>query len=628
MRDRTRTRRTRLLAVLLLVVAMITTALVSTASAKQDEPFTLTILHNNDGESQLIDAGDEDFGGVARFATLVSETEKAATKKPKGDKTNRGVILVSSGDNFLAGPEFTAGLDAGTFYDAVALDKIKYDAIALGNHDFDFGPDVLAEFIDEYNKPGKPPYLSANLDFSGEPALQALVDDGVIRSSTIVKEKGEKIGIIGAITPGLGFISSPRNVVVLQDVAEIIQAEIDALEAQGVNKIILISHLQAITEDIALAPLLSGLDVMIAGGGDELLANPGDLLVPSDAEDCLPELGGNPFECDPGIDGDGVPDALFGAYPLVTVNADGVDVPVVTTAGDYKYLGRLEVDFDAAGVVTGWSGGPIRVASEALPDGVKADKDIQKKVVDPVEAYVAGLAANVIATSEVDLEGRRSPGVRTEETNEGNLMADALRWQAGELAATFGVPVPDVGLQNGGGIRNNNVIPAGDFTELNTFEIAPFGNFVAVVPDLDRAAFRQILERAVSVAPAADGRFTQVSGFSFEYDTTRVAQVINLDGTIAVAGDRVTSIVLDAGATVICCDAGNAVIPGAPLTVATIDFSARGGDGYPYLGAPFTPVGASYQQALLNYITGPLGGVISADDYPEGGEGRITDVTP
>ena len=596
-----------LLIVPALIAAMLATTVGSTASAKHPKPFTLTILHNNDGESQLINApGEEDFGGVARFATLVKDTKKEAKKKPKGDKTKRGVILVSSGDNFLAGPEFNASLNDGVFYDAMALDMIKYDAISLGNHDFDFGPDVLAEFIYEFKKPGKPPYLSANLDFTGEPELQALVDDDVILPSTIVKEKGQEIGIIGAITPELALISSPRNVVVLQDVADLVQDQIDALESEGVNKIILISHLQGIAEDIALAPMLSGLDVMVAGGGDEVLANPGDLLVPGD-----------------------VP---FGAYPQLTTNADGVTVPVVTTAGDYKYLGRLEVDFDANGIVTGFEGGPIRVADESLPDGVKADKKQQKKVVDPVSEYVADLAANIIATSEVDLEGRRDPGVRTEETNEGNLLADALRWQAEQLAGDFGVAVPEVGLQNGGGIRNNNLIPAGPISELTTFDIAPFSNFVTVIPDLDREDFRQVLERAVSGSPAAQGRFAQVSGFEFEYDTSRTAQTLNLDGTIDTPGDRVESIVLDDG-TVICCDVGNGVFAGADIGVATIDFLARGGDGYPFLGAPFTSVGVSYQQALANYITAPtgdggLGGVITSADYPEGGEGRITDATP
>jgi 5'-nucleotidase / UDP-sugar diphosphatase len=62
-------------------------------------------------------------------------------------------------------------------------------------------------------------------------------------------------------------------------------------------------------------------------------------------------------------------------------------------------------------------------------------------------------------------------------------MADALRWQANQLAASFGVSPAEVALQNGGGIRNNSLIPAGPITELNTFEIAAFSNFVSIVPE-------------------------------------------------------------------------------------------------------------------------------------------------
>ena len=71
---------------------------------------------------------------------------------------------------------------------------------------------------------------------------------------------------------------------------------------------------------------------------------------------------------------------------------------------------------------------------------------------------------------------------------------------------------------------------------------------------------------------------------------------------------------------------GGVVQDGADLVVATIDFLARGGDEYPFGDAPFTTLGVTYQQALFNFIADGLGGVISAADYPEGGEGRITEL--
>ena len=95
---------------------------------------------------------------------------------------------------------------------------------------------------------------------------------------------------------------------------------------------------------------------------------------------------------------------------------------------------------------------------------------------------------------------------------------------------------------------------------------------------------------------------------------------IDIDGNVVVPGSRVQEVMLDDGTPIV---TGGVVQPGPSINIATIDFSARGGDQYPFRGASFTPLGASYQQALSNYIQVGLSGVISAADYPEGGEGRI-----
>jgi 5'-nucleotidase/UDP-sugar diphosphatase len=607
---------------LLVVLALVLSAVVAgTAVAKPADDgvdYWLTVLHNNDGESdvlpdEVVDGDGEFIGfekGVAYFATTLKEARAAANKKTKGDNTKRGTIVVSSGDNFLASPAFTASLADGIFYDAIAMDSFNYDAIALGNHDFDFGPDVLAAFISEgFARPGHPPYVSANLDMAGEPALQALVDDGVIVKSTIVKEKGERIGVVGATTPALPTISSPRDVVV-NAVAPAVQEQVDLLEGMGIDKIVMISHLQDINADILLAAELSGVDVMVAGGGDELLANLDDPLLPSDS-----------------------PLDIFGPYPMNAVDADGHVVRVVTTSGQYGYVGQLTVGFDDEGVVAVVDddrSGPIRVVSTDFADGVKPNGSMNTRVVAPVEEFVADLAADVIGTSQVDLDGTRN-GVRGGETNEGDLIADSLFWQATQLAGDFGVPTPDVALQNGGGIRNDDIIPAGDITELDTFDMVPFANFVSIVPDIPRAQFKEILENAVSridppAVPGGTGRFAQIAGFTYMFDTTGTSMLIDGDGTVLVPGTRVREVVLDDGTVIV---TGGAVVPGPDLTIATIDFLARGGDGYPFRGAPFTSVGVSNQHALSSYIQAPsgdvgLGGLISGAQYPEGGAGRIT----
>lgn len=581
------------------VVLLISLFTVSGAASAGD--FILTILHNNDGESQLINAGEgmEDFGGVDRFKTLADRLKAEA-------RMDGGVIMVSSGDNFLAGPEFNVSLrrpDPEPFYDALAMDLIGYDAVCIGNHDFDFGPEILARFISGYSFT-RPPYLSANLDFGDEPELAELVASGQIAASAVVRVQGELIGIVGATTPDLAFISSPRNVRVDGMLREAIQAEVNGLARRGVGIIVLISHLQSIENDLELVRELRGVDVVIAGGGDDVLANPGMLLIPGDEAE------------------------ISGPYPIIEQGADGNDVHVVTTAGNYRYVGRFVASFDADGVITSVdqdASGPVRVAGGGQPDAVDPNAEVRNRVVAPVIDALASLASNPVGTSEVALDGVRSR-IRTRETNEGNLVADALRWQSAQLASSFGVPVPYVGIANGGGIRNASEIPAGAISELTTFDMLPFPNFVAVVPAVPAAQFREIMENAVSKVERNSGRFAQISGFTMVWNPNGAAQELDESGNVTRRGGRIVAITLDNGAGIV--RNGN-VVSGAPdIHVATVDFLARGGDQYPYRGARFTRLGVTYQQALVNFIREGLMGRITAAAYPEGGQRRITTGQP
>ena len=144
------------------------------------------------------------------------------------------------------------------------------------------------------------------------------------------------------------------------------------------------------------------------------------------------------------------------------------------------------VGFNPAGklVQVSSASGPVRVSGVA-PDAVIPDPTVEQLVTEPVAEFLEDLANNVIGTSEVDLDGQRS-SVRTMETNLGDLLADAMLSTASDLAGSFGVPTPDVALQNGGGIRNDSVIPAGPITELDTFSVAPFPNFVSIVEGISR----------------------------------------------------------------------------------------------------------------------------------------------
>jgi 5'-nucleotidase len=568
---------------------------------------TLTILHLNDNESQLLHAGNgiEDFGGAARVVTVVKNLRSAATTDV--------VLILSSGDNFLIGPEFKASLAAfnpalgglNTYYDAKALDAIGYDAIVPGNHDFDLGPELLKDFISNGFTKTFPRFLSANIDFSDEPALQNLVEQGRIAKRTIIEKNGHTFGIIGATTPNLPFISNSSNLVVDSDLATAVQNEINALLSGGVNKIIFVSHLQDLAEDKALIAQLSGVDIAIAGGNNNVLANAEDLLIPGDTSE--------------------------GAYPIVVKDLSGRKVSIVTTGGEYKYVGRLIVDFDATtGEVINIDpdSGPVRVAGGANPDAVMPDPEVQTQVTAPVQAFVDTLGTKVIARSEVALNGIRKH-VRSKETNAGNLVADSILSEARRLSGNFGIKAPAIALTNGGSIRNNTIISAGEISERVTYDIVPFPNFLSVIEKVSVATFKDLLENAVSridkegnPAGSGTGRFAQIAGFSFEYDPSRQAIEIDNDGSIVTPGERVTRVILDDETKLI--DDGIIVVdPTYILAIASIDFLARGGDQYPFRDLPYTNLYITYQEALSNYIGQGLGGVITALDYPEGGNGRI-----
>ena len=535
--------------------------------------YTLTVLHTGNGESALLPTGG--WGGAAYATTVLRDLQDAAAE---GDGAGR--LTVTSGDNFEAGPVFAASLGSGPpFYDTVALGRGRYDAMTLGNHDFDFGPQTLADFVGGFEP--AVPFLSANLDFAPEPMLQALVDAGRIAPWVIVETGGAPVGVVGATTDTLPVVSSPGGVEVAAPL-EGVRAAVEALTAEGVDKIVLVSHLASIEDEVALLAGLSDVDVVVAGGGDDVLANEGDALA------------GDDLAVDP--------------YPRWARDADGRRVPLVTTSGQYRYVGRLRVTFDAGGRVLTAEGGPVRVASADQEDAVDPDPEVERAAIEPLGEALDALAGEHVGFSEVPLHGRRRD-LRRRETNLGDLVADALRWQAADFVFGTEVAPPEVGLMNGGGIRNNSILPPGVITALNTFEILPFASFVTVLPDVSRETLRAVIENAVSLVEDDAGRFAQVSGIRLVWDP------------VAAPGERVVRLELDDGTVLV---EDGEVVEGATVGVATIDFLARGGDGYGFGDATRVTTGVTYQAALSAFIGGALEGEITATDYPVEGAGRIT----
>ena len=590
----------------------------------------LTVLHVGDQESWLISAQGNlrdnssqaisYYGGVDRLATVVANAKAAA------NAAGKSVVTLNAGDSFLPGPRLnasftnlaTAHADGGQdFYDAIAARQIGFDATTFGNHEFDLdntGP-VAARFAEVSGST----YLSVNLDFSVTPEFAALEAAGkVARSKIVTTTGGKKIGIIGATTPLLPGISSPPDGIMknwsdantelqnLDAMLPLVQAEINDLRNnKGVTAVIVMSHLQNAQNEIQrMVPGLTGVDLVISGGGHELMADPDDLL----------------------ISGGVAPS--FATHPVYATDAAGKTVPVVTGHFGNRYVGEVNLTIDdATGKVSSIDGTRmIRVSGRTGTDAdaVAGDPAINAAAVTPVLNYITALNAQVIGSTATKLNGpthaactpapcKFTPGVRNAETGMGNLVADAMRF-AGKT---------DVAIQNGGGIRASIAVP-GNVTVGDTFNILTFTNLVKRAPAMNAAQLKDILEHAYGAASptgAVNGKFAQISGMKVVYDSTRAARstVVANVGT----GDRIRRVVLDDGTVLI--DEGVVVNNTRSFSFTTIDFTANGGDNYPFAanGVAFenSPFTITYQEALANYIKAPKAqGGLQRDGATDGDE--------
>ena len=589
----------------------------------------LTVLHIGDQESWLLSAQGNlrdnagqvisFYGGVDRLASVIANAKAAAASAGKS------VVTLNAGDSFLPGPRLNASFvylgtahpDGGQdFYDAIASRQIGFDATTFGNHEFDLdntGP-VAARFA----KVSGTTYLSSNLDFAVTPEFAALAAAGIVAPSKIVTTTGgKKVGIVGATTPLLPGISSPPVGIMknwsagnteaqnLAALIPLVQAEVDRLRsAEGVTVVIVMSHLQNANNEInTLVPALRDVDMVISGGGHELMKDSDDLV----------------------INGGVAP--TFNTHPVYATDFMGKPVPVVTGHFGNRYVGEVNFTInDTTGLVTSLdSTRMIRVSGAAADaDKVTGDAILNASVVTPVLNYVTLLNAQVIGSTATKLNGpthvactpapcQYTEGVRNAETGLGNLVADAMRF-AGKA---------DVAIQNGGGIRTN-IATAGNVTVGDTFNILPFTNLVKRAPVMNATQLKDILEHSVSSAStvgATNGKFAQVSGMKVVYDTTRTPRstVVANIGT----GERVRRVVLDDGTVLI--DNGVVLDNSRTFSFATIDFTAAGGDNYPFAANsvafendPFT---ITYQEAMANFIQSPKadGGLqrVSAADGDE-----------
>ena len=339
-------------------VAAATLAMLTWAAPLAARDFTLTILHTNDvharidqvtasGSSCSADnvARQRCFGGYARLSTQLAALRAS---RPNA-------ITLDAGDVFQGTLFYTLAKS-----DAVKpfLGALGYDAMTLGNHEFDDGPAELARFLEGLTVP----VVAANVDARREPLLR-----GRWQAHRIIEIGGERIGIVGLTTPETTITSSPGETIGFGAPIEALRREVSALQAAGVNKIVALTHL-GVTVDADLARQVDGVDIYVGGHSHTLLHN-------------------------------GEDPRRQGPYPLVVRTPSGAPALIVQAFFGGLFLGDLQVTFDGAGVVTRWEGDTIPMDAR-----IGRDPGIQA-LVDRMAAPLAELRARQVGVATATLDG-------------------------------------------------------------------------------------------------------------------------------------------------------------------------------------------------------------------------------
>lgn len=444
-----------------LAIAALSASTLGLSAAPSFADYTLNILHFNDWHSRIEgnnkyestcsaeeETKGECIGGAGRLVTAIAQERK----KLEG----QNVLLLNAGDSFQGSLFYITY--KGTAEEEF-LNQIKPDAVTLGNHEFDDGESALVPYLDK----AKFPIVSANVvpnDKSGAA--------GKIKPSIVLEVGGQKIGIVGAVTNDTPELASPGPNITIADDVKSITAEVEKLKAQGVNKIIAVTHIGYRRERDIIAKI-PGIDVVVGGHSHSLLSN-----------------------TDPKAEG---------PYPTMVDNPDGSKVPVVQAASYSKYLGEFKVVFDDNGNVKEASGDPIFLDKSITPDPAVLARI--KELGAPIEA----LKNKEVAETTEAIDGSRE-SCRTKECAMGNLVSDAI------LDRVKGQGV-EIVVSNGGGLRAS--IDKGTVTMGEVLTVLPFQNTLATfqISGKDLVAG---LENGVSQVEDGGGRFPQVAGLKYSFD--------------------------------------------------------------------------------------------------------------
>ena len=441
-------------------------SLLALSSGAAFADYELNILHINDLHSRIEsinkfdstcsaeeEGKNECFGGVARLKTAIDEKRAALSGK--------NLLLLNAGDNFQGSLFFTTykGIAEAEF-----LNLLKFDAMTIGNHEFDEGEDGLVGFLDKVTFP----VLSSNV----LPGYKSKLGDK-IKPSLVLDVGGQKIGIVGAVANDTPELSSVGDDILIGQDVDTISTAVQDLKKQGVNKIIALTHV-GYPRDLAAIAKIPDVDVVVGGHSHSLLSN--------------------------------TDEKAEGPYPTMVDNPGGYKVPVVQAGSYSKYLGDLVVTFDDNGVVTAAKGDPILMDSAVKPDPTVLTRIAE--LAKPIDE----LRKKVIGKSEAAIDGDRKV-CRVQECSMGDLVADAMLDRVKGQGVT-------IAIVNGGGLRAS--IDAGDVTMGEVITVLPFQNTLSTF-QVKGAAITEALENGLSQIEEGGGRFPQVAGLKFSFDKSKPA---------------------------------------------------------------------------------------------------------
>lgn len=512
--------------------------------------FELNILHINDLHSRIeaINKSDstcsaddaaknECFGGIARV--------KAAIDARRAELTGKNVLTLDAGDQFQGSLFYTTYKSAPI---AEFMNGIGFDAMAIGNHEFDDGPEELAKFIDALQFP----MISGNT-LAG---LNSPVADKF--KPYIVKDfGGEKVAVVSVLATDTDETSSPGDSILFADEIGYLKEAVKEIEGQGIDKIVLLSHV-GYPKDQEIAAAVDGIDVIVGGHSHTLLSN--------------------------------TDEKAAGPYPTMVKNPSGKDVPIVQAYAYSKYLGDLTVVFDDAGVVKSATGEPKLLDASVTPDAGFVAKVAE--LAGPIEE----LKLKEIGATAEAVEGSRDV-CRAMECSMGNLVADAMVDRLKDQGIT-------IAIQNGGGLRAS--IDAGTVTMGEVLTVLPFQNTLASF-QLKGSDIVAALENGVSQVEEGAGRFPQVSGLKYSADLNKPAgsritsvEVKEGDAFVAIDPNKVYGVATNNymrsggdGYKVFATAGQNAYDFGPGLESVVADFIAKNSPYKPYTDGRITIVAAA-----------------------------------